>query len=296
MPAIADTSPVAIDRLARDLKIPPCPAVLERLVREARKDDPDPRTLAGLINQDAGLAAAVLRAVNSPVYGLSRKAQDVQQALAIMGVNATMNLINGLMLRQAFPAASGTLMQRFWDQSSGVALAAVAVARRIPGCSREEAHTYALFRNCGIAVMISRFPDYGPFLAGHATTPGPALLAAEGAKYGLHHARIGYALARTWGLPETLAYSILFHHHIDLMPGRLGEGQRASPTLVAAALLAEQVANLEAGGNLTSEWLTHEQFVLASLQISAEDVADILGTGRNGPRATFSRSLSPARI
>lgn len=295
MSAIADTSAAAIDRLARDLKIPPCPAVLERFLSEARKDDPEPRVLAGLINRDAGLAAATLRAVNSPVYGLSRKAGDVPQALAILGLHAAVNLINGLMLRQAFPAARGALMQRFWDQSSTVAVAAASVAGRTRGCGRDEAHTYALFRNCGIAVMIGRFPDYGPFLDAHADAPGPALLAAEEARYGFHHARVGYALARSWMLPEALTYSILFHHNVEQVAGRTGEARFAAPALLAIGILAEQVATLKAGGSLTTEWLTHEQFVLSTLRISAEDVVDMLGV-KDAQRSERARRRSPTRM
>ena len=266
-----------IDQLARDLKVPPCPAVLARFLSEARKDDPDPRVLAGLISQDAGLAAAALRAVNSPAYGLARKADDVPQALAILGLRAAVNLITGLMLRQAFPAASGALMQQYWDQSASIAEAAAFVAGRTRGSGRDEAHTFALFRNCGMAVMIARFPDYGPFLQAHVEAPGPALLAAEEAKYGYHHARVGHALARGWMLPDTLAISILYHHDIERVVGRTGEARLADPALLATGLLAEQVATLRAGGGITAEWQAHEAFVLSTLRISADDVVAMLG-------------------
>ena len=41
------------DQIARDLKIPPCPAILADYAAEAKKDDPDTRKLAGLIGRDA---------------------------------------------------------------------------------------------------------------------------------------------------------------------------------------------------------------------------------------------------
>ncbi len=109
----SDSTDAQADQIARELKIPPCPAILAEYAAEANKDDPDPRKLANLIGKDAALAAAIIRAVNSPVYGLGRQATDIQQALAILGLRAAANLITGLLLRQAFPAASGALMQRF---------------------------------------------------------------------------------------------------------------------------------------------------------------------------------------
>jgi HD-like signal output (HDOD) protein len=268
-----------VDRVARDLKIPPCPAVLAQFIAEARKEEPDTRLMAGLIGSDAGLAAAVVRAVNSPAYGLSRKAADVPQALAILGLRSAVNLITGLMLRRAFPVAAGALMQRYWDESLRIADAAAFVAARTRGSRRDEAHTYALFRNCGMAVMIARFPDYGPFLDAHLEAPGPALLQAEESKYGFHHARVGFALARGWVLPDTLACSILFHHDIERVAARTGETRTADPALVAIGLLAEQIATLNAGGGITAEWSAHETFVLETLAITPDQIVALIQDG-----------------
>ena len=113
-----------LDRIAREVGIPPCPAILGRFSAEMQQPEPDMRKLAELIAADIALSAALLKLVNSPFYGLRTKATNVHQALSIIGLRAGANLVTGLILRQAFPAGKNALMQRFWDNSSGIAAAA----------------------------------------------------------------------------------------------------------------------------------------------------------------------------
>ncbi len=271
-PLLCSAASLDADEIARELKIPPCPAILAQFTAEAKKDDPDPQLLAALIGKDAGLAGAIIKAVNSPVYGLARKAADIPQALAILGLRAAANLITALLLRQAFPASSGALMQRFWDESTRIAETAGTVARHVRGVGREEALTYGLFRNCGIAVMIAKFPYYGGIADAHSRTPGPDLAIAEEAKYRFNHARVGYALARGWNLPDALCRSIQHHHDFARVASGTRDTQGASAALIAAGLLAEQVAALRAGGSVTPEWETHEAAVLKILAIDADAI------------------------
>ena len=203
---------------------------------------------------------------------LSAKTADIPQALAILGLRAATNLITALLLRQAFPASSGALMQRFWDDSTRIAETAGTVARHVRSVSREEALTYGLFRNCGIAVMIAKFPDYGSIVDAHSSSPGPDLAIAEEAKYRFNHARVGYALARGWNLPDALCRSIQHHHDFARVASGTRDTQGASPALIAAGLLAEQVAALRAGGSVTPEWETHEAAVLRILAIDADAI------------------------
>ena len=255
------------ERFSRDLVIPPCPDILARFSAEMNKEDPDPLKLARCIGSDVALSAAMLGTVNSPFFGLNRKAASVQQALSLLGLRVAANLIARLLLRNAFPAASGPLMQRFWNDSIHLAGTAADLAVHIEHMDRDEAQTYALFRDCGVAVMIAKFEDYGDFLADHADSPGARLVAAEDARYRFNHALIGHALARSWLLPEPLCKAILFHHDT----GRAAAGP-ANPRLVAFGLFAEQIIALRAGRGLCPDWIGGEAFVLETLKMGPEQM------------------------
>src|SRR5687768_5242935 len=104
-----------VERLVKQLEIPPCPAILTRIVREMNSDDPNLSQVSKWVAEDVGLAAAMLKTVNSPLYGLRNKATSVQQALILLGLRHVAQLVTGLLLRQAFPVAQSAAMERFWS-------------------------------------------------------------------------------------------------------------------------------------------------------------------------------------
>jgi HD-like signal output (HDOD) protein len=261
-----------LDRIAREVGIPPCPAILGRFSAEMQQPEPDMRRLAELIGADIALSAALLKLVNSPFYGLRTKATNVHQALSIIGLRAGANLVTGLILRQAFPAGGNALMQRFWDKSSGIAAAALVAARKISGIDLDEAHTYALFRDCGMPVMISKFNDYANIIDRLEHVPGAQVTALEQTAYQYSHARVGYALARGWLLPEPFCRAILYHHDFDKVATGRREVEPANRKLIAFGLLMEQLATLRSGGGVCPDWESGEQLVLETLRITPDDI------------------------
>lgn len=265
-------------RLVRELGIPPCPQILSRFAAEMRQEDPDVRTLAALIASDVALAAALLRTVNAPFYGLGAKVTGVQQALAVLGLRASGNLIAGLALRQVFPAAAGARMEGFWALSGALAATAVAVATHLRTLDRAEAHAYALFRECGMAPMIARFPDYD---GGHdfaALAAGRRVTAGEEQRYRYSHARVGYALARSWMLPEHLCRAILHHHDFDLVLHGHRDLAARSRRLIAFGLLVQQLVALRQARGLCPEWPAMEGYVLEALAITPEQIVHLAET------------------
>lgn len=267
-----DTLEREAERVVREVGIPPCPTILTAVVREMRRDEPDLRKLAELMGSDVGLSATLLKTVNSPFYGLSTKAGTVQQALAILGLRAGVNLVTGLLLRQAFPVVSSTLMEEFWERSMRLAAAAATLAPRLKCCNRDQAHTFALFRDCGLAVMIRKFPMYADIVDYSAADPGQPITEVENIRYQVNHARVGYALARSWHLPESLGRAI-FHHHDAAL---ISAGTLAVPTesarLIALGLLAEQLCAIHSSRAPCPDWIQGAQLVSDAFGLDEADV------------------------
>lgn len=261
-----------IDRMAAEIGIPPCPAILGRFSAEMHQPEPDMRKLAALIGTDIALSAALLKLVNSPFYGLRTKAGNPHQALSIIGLRAGANLVTGLILRHAFPPGGSALMERFWDQSSRFAGAALVLARRIRGIDLDEAHAYALFRDCGMPVMINKFADYASILDRLEHVPGVQVMAMEQTDYRYSHARVGYALARGWLLPEPFCLAILHHHDFEKIASGRREVGPVNRKLVAFGLLMEQIAAFRSGGGVCPDWESGEQFVLETLAITPDEI------------------------
>ncbi len=269
------------ERIAKELDIPPCPAILARFNREFNSPHPDLRRMAALICTDIGLSAALLKTVNSPFYGLAKKATGMEQALSILGLRASANLVSGLLLRRAFPAGSGAAMARFWDSSMRVAGLAAAIAARLKDVGKDEAHTYVLFRDCGMLVMLRKFPQYADIMEQSANIPGAQFTRIEDIRFQFNHARVAGALARSWSLPEPLCGAIFCHHEFALMEKNAPWAGPPDPKLLAFGLLAEQISALHAKQGLCPDWAGAERFVLRTLGIGADDIVslteDLLG-------------------
>jgi len=262
-------------RVAKELDIPPCPVILARFNDEFHATQPDLRRLAALIGADVGLSATILKTVNSPFYGLVKKATGVEQALSILGLRACANIVSGLLLRRAFPAGSGRALERFWDHTTRIAGLAAEIASRLKNMDRDAAHTYVLFRDCGMLVMLRKFPQYTEVMAQAELISGAQLTRIEDAQFRFNHARVASALARSWSLPEGLCGAIFHHHEFALMARGSIESKAADRKLVAFGLLAEQIAALHMNQGLRPDWKEGERFVLKTLDIDPDEIVKL---------------------
>ena len=264
------------EEIINDIGIPPCPAILTTLMREMREDEPDFVKLGKLIGSDVSLAAAMLKTVNSPFYGLRSKATSVQQAITLLGLRNVAQIVTGLLLRQAFPGGADDALEEFWTVSSAVATLSALLARKLKGMGRDEAYTFALFRDCGMLAMLGNFEGYKPKLPGVKVEGEGGIIAVEDRLYNMNHARLGARMAQTWLLPEDTCGAILHHHEFDaLREGRTG----LSPTAVgniAVALAAQYLYCRNKMGLTDPDWKSAGDFALAQLNVDQEAL-DALG-------------------
>lgn len=264
-----------IERLAREIGIPPCPAVLEDFIAETRREEPDFLRVSHLIGKDVALAATVLKTVNSPFYGLRTRVRTIRDALTVLGLTRATRLISGLLLRDAFPKADRAAMERFWDASSKIALITAYLARELEVADVDQAHTFGLFRDCGIPALMSRFPEYRR-LAGDAISDGGGpVVARERERFGVDHALLGASLAHTWHLEEALWMPIAHHH-----PARaadITDAEDPSAKLVAVSLLAEWAWRAARRMPLPDDTQAEEAFVAVVLGAEQERLAPLRG-------------------
>ena len=259
------------DQVVKEIGIPPCPAILTKLLRETRDDEPDFRRIARLVGGDVALAAAMLKITNSPFYGLRVKATSVQQALALLGLRTVTQLVTGLLLRQAFPGASGPGMEHYWKSSMAISLIAALVSRETGHGDSGVVCTYGLFRDCGMPVMLRKFPIYADILDGSALTPGEPALEIENERYATNHAHVGSSMARSWNLPESLCYAILHHHDVlhSAQARAEAEAVDGALALITNGLVAEQLYCL-ATGSVCFEWPLAGEWAMSTLGLSQE--------------------------
>ncbi len=166
---LKDHQPNPVDNLFErsilDVGIPPCPAILDRFMTEARKSDPNYQRLALIITVDVSLSAGLIKTANSPYFGVRQRVRSTNEALSVLGLNVASRAVAGIILRKSFPNVPN--LERFWDASARIARISgwLALQLNIKGMHADDAYTFGLFRDCGIPVLLGRLPNYASVLA-----------------------------------------------------------------------------------------------------------------------------------
>jgi len=273
---VAPANPDAVDSLLeqsiRDIGIPPRPVILDRIAAEMRKDDPNFKYLAQAIGADVSLAASLIKTANSPYFGVHSRVRSTNEALQMLGLNVTARAIAGIVLRKVFPATPS--LERFWDASAQIATLSGWLAKILdqPKLRSDDAYTYGLFRDCGIPVMLRRFPNYGAVLAVANAEATLAFTDVEQAHFPTNHAMLGCLLAQNWWLPEEICQAIRHHHDLAAIERFESGLPSASRYLIACAQLAEHILQQRTGRSQTQEWPKLGAACLRLLDLSAEEL------------------------
>ena len=224
-----------IDPALRSLKVevPAQPEALADLSILLSKSDVNLQRVALLIETDMALAAAVLRAVNSPLYGLKGRVQSVQQAITYLGTREVAAVTFELALRAVFPA--GAELEPVWERAKVRGLLMGRVAGEL-GLDAWAAHSAGLFEECGKAVLFRHAPSrYRPML--RDAENDLALTQAEHAEFGVSHDALGAAMCESWGLAQPAVLSV--RHHVVAQATRRVPMQLPKRGLVALSIVAQ---------------------------------------------------------
>lgn len=271
-----DSSPTAVDNLFErsilDVCIPPCPVILDRVMSEARKDEPDYHRLASIIGTDVGLSAGLIKTANSPYFGMRQRVRSVNEALTILGMTQASRAVAGIVLRNAFPNVPN--LERFWDASARIARLSGWMAQHldIRGLRAEDAYTFGLFRDCGIPVLLGGFPNYGAALASANREAVCSFTDVEETVLPTNHAMVGCLLAQSWWLPEEICLAIRNHHDFMALKSAHFNLSMASRKLIATSQLAEHIVQQQLGLSHTQEWPKLGAACLQILDINEEQI------------------------
>ncbi len=202
--------PVDAELRLLEIDIPAQPDALVRLSLLLAEEEVDLKALAALIEADMALASAVLKAVNSSLYGLSGRVQSVQQAITYLGTREVAAVTFEMGLRAVFPAAPE--LQPIWDRAArrGLLMGRIGAAISVDPWA---AHSAGLFEECGKAVLFRHASErYRQILK--SATDECGLLRLEHAAFGVSNDKLGAALCESWGLAAPAVASV--RHHVSV--------------------------------------------------------------------------------
>lgn len=261
------------EALMRSIRIPPRPSLLVDLQRELAKSDPSPRTIARIIGNDVGMSGALLKLANSPFFGAARKAKSVEQAINFLGIDLCASTLTGLLARRAIDG-QGADLSAFWEISMRRAQALMFTSRKLRIAPADIAHTFGLFCDIGVPLLMDRFADYAHTYDDACHDQQRRFTEVEDERYSTNHAAIGCLLARNWGLSPDVSWAILLHHDYRVLNDPATDD--AVRSLVALALLAEKGIQRFFGRTLSYEWEKGGELACQHLGLTEDEVADLL--------------------
>ena len=241
-----------IERSLADIGIPPCPLILDRFMTEARRDEPDFNLMASIIGSDVAVSAGLIKTANSAYFGIRQHVRSVSEALAMLGMQTASRAVAGIILRKTFPNVKN--LERFWDTSARISHLSgwLALHLRITGLHAEDTYTFGLFRDCGIPVLLGRFPEYEKVQQSACSDASHSYTDVENAALPTNHAMVGCILAQNWWLPDELCLAIRNHHNLAAL--KSDKLPILSRRLIATAQLAEYIVAQQFKLSLTQEW------------------------------------------
>lgn len=190
-----------------NIDIPAQPESLVQLSALLGEEEVNLQAISHLIETDMALAAAVLKAVNSSMYGVSGRVQSVHQAITYLGTREVAAVTFAMGLKAMFPATPE--LEPVWERAAvrGLLMGRIGQAIAVDPWA---AHSAGLFEECGKAVLFKHDPTtYRQLLA--MAEDDTELLELEHETYGVSHDALGAALCETWGLAASAVHSVRYH-------------------------------------------------------------------------------------
>ncbi|WP_397459792.1 HDOD domain-containing protein [Pseudomonas asplenii] len=254
--------------------MPPQPQIMVDLQIEQYMPDPDLEVIARLISQDPGLSGSLLKIVNSSYYGLSNKIASIQRAVNLLGSRSIINLINALSIKGAMSDDTIVTLNRFWDTAQDVAMTCLTLAKRTGAQAVDEAYAMGLFHDCGVPLMLKRFPSYMVVLEQAYANASTDLrvVDTENNAFNTNHAVVGYYTAKSWRLPEHVAHAIANHHNAFAIFSDESSRNSQLKNLLAILKMAEHISSsYRVLGNQTAD---HEWNVIGHLVLDYVGLSD----------------------
>lgn len=219
-----------------DIDIPAQPEGLVKLSLLLAEEDINLTAAAELIESDMALASAVLKAVNSSLYGLKGRVQSVQQAVTYLGMREVAAITFEMGLRAAFPPAAE--LEPLWQRAARRGMLMGSLGQRL-SLDAWAGHSAGLFEECGKAVLFRHAPDHYRSML-RAAGNDADLVALEHAGFGVSHDALGAALCESWGLGPAAVASV--RHHVTVQstlefPATMSKRSICALSVVAQVLM-----------------------------------------------------------
>ncbi len=199
--------------------LPALPTVVLQVVSATEKDTATTTEIESMLVADAAITTKLLKVVNSAYFGLPRQIVNVNQTIAILGMQQVRNLVMSIGVLNALSSPSPRIVEiqkAFWQHSFASATCAetIAKAKNLPKKDVEMIFIAGLLHDVGRLFLFTLFNlPYQEVLKESVNRSEP-VESVEERILGVTHAQLGGILGEKWNFPETLVGLIQSHDKI----------------------------------------------------------------------------------
>ncbi len=200
--------------LFKDVKIPPLPAAVNRLIAEINRSEPDIDRLVQLISSDPEITAKVIKTVNSSLYSPRVPVADVKRAVTLLGLAQIRSIVLAFATMDALPKPKGNLFNHnaFWIDSLLRAILARVLSRKLFSRQMDEVFTASLLSELAVPLLLCVWNEYYEPIVKEWETSSKRLSELERAHFGWDHAQAGAWILQSWEFPEEMICYIGAHN------------------------------------------------------------------------------------
>lgn len=242
-----------IEDIERGFSIPVQPKLLKKIQDLIAQEEPELNLIAHTISQDVAVSAAVLKTINSPVYGLSRTVSDIPKSVRYIGLENIITLVTSSLIKQTFKQKDCSIaLEDFWLNATNIANTCVLIGNSLKqAISKDILFSLGLFHDCGIPIMAMKYPEYHQTFVRALKFPAVPITSIEDSTYKANHATIGYYVATSWRLPKDICQLILAHHERDFLDNPFSRLQKFYFSILK---MAENIVHQKRHNKDTPDW------------------------------------------
>ena len=200
-----------LDRTSTVYSLPSC---YERLNEAINHPKTSIAHIAGILSEDQGLTARLLKLANSPVFGYYARIESVSKAITVIGTQPLRDLALAMSVMDTFRGIPEELMnmESFWRHSISCGIIARNLAVYLHERNVERFFVAGILHDIGQLILCTAIPDAIRSVIEECGEQGLVYHQRENVRLGFDHADTGAALLSRWKIPPAILDPVAFHH------------------------------------------------------------------------------------
>jgi len=188
--------------------------------------DSDMSMIARQISMDPALTADMLKIVNSAQYMLSKKVNNILEAVRMIGIKGIKNLLYSYGTQKVLGDDTAG-KKRLWEHSNKTAFYAYNLAKNFKNHSSllDDVYVSGILHDMGKIIFSNVHPELLEKIRRFCAERNLPPSTFEDLSAGMNHAELGALIAEKWNFPNGLVSAIRYHHdpgsapleHVDLV-------------------------------------------------------------------------------